>query len=355
MAERNVREPEQPVNYAMLSLFQYLASILVILVHCQRLFENEVLHFTQKSMFGRMAVPFFLISSAFMLKSSLAKKQDMKLYIKRILKQYLLWSGIYVPYALAYFWTLPVQKHYAPLALLAGLLYIGLCYQLWYIPAFLLGLLLVHYVYRKWGARKTGIFLLLLYVMGSIETYYAYFSHSWLTQSFDAYAKIFFTTRNGLFYTPIFVYLGYLLYDYRQSSIFRKDYGKKLFLSGLLLLLDGWIVFIHQGIDKNFFLALPLFALFLVNWILRTRIGQNWHLYHLKELSVLYFFLHPIFIESSFYLLQKNRFCQMAAGKNCIFANLALDSSKRRSHFIGSEALVLAAKTYKGNGMTNES
>ena len=46
MAERNVREPEQPVNYAMLSLFQYIASILVILVHCQRLFENEVLHFT---------------------------------------------------------------------------------------------------------------------------------------------------------------------------------------------------------------------------------------------------------------------------------------------------------------------
>ena len=174
MAERNVREPEQPVNYAMLSLFQYLASILVILVHCQRLFENEILHFTQKSMFGRMAVPFFLISLAFMLKSSLAKKQEMKLYMKRVL---------------AYFWTLPLPKHYAPVALLAGLLYIGLCYQLWYIPAFLLGLLLVHYFYRKWGARKTGIFLLLLYVMGSIETYYAYFSNSWLTQSFDAFSS----------------------------------------------------------------------------------------------------------------------------------------------------------------------
>ena len=318
MAERNVRETEQPVNYAMLSLFQYMASILGILVHCQRLFENEVLHFTQKSMFGRMAVPFFLISSAFMLKSSLAKKQDMKLYIKRILKQYLLWSGIYVPYALAYFWTLPVQKHYAPLALLAGLLYIGLCY-------------------RKWGVRKTGIFLLLLYVVGSIETYYAYFSHSWLTQSFDAYAKIFFTTRNGIFYTPIFIYLGYLLYDYQQSSIFRKDYGKKLFLSGLLLLLDGWIVFIHQGIDKNFFLALPLFALFLVNWILRTRIGQNWHLYHLKELSVLYFFLHPIFIESSFYLLQKTDFAKWQQGRIVFLLTLLL------TH-LSAEVILLARK-----------
>ena len=64
MQRREVVEPGQPVNYALLSLFQYIASVLVILVHCQRLFEHEALHFIQKSMFGRMAVPFFLISSA---------------------------------------------------------------------------------------------------------------------------------------------------------------------------------------------------------------------------------------------------------------------------------------------------
>lgn len=59
MVEKEVKEQERSVNYAMLSLFQYVASILVVLVHCQRLFPNEILHFTQKSMFGRMAVPFF--------------------------------------------------------------------------------------------------------------------------------------------------------------------------------------------------------------------------------------------------------------------------------------------------------
>lgn len=52
MVEKEVKEQERSVNYAMLSLFQYVASILVILVHCQRLFPNEILHFTQKSMFG---------------------------------------------------------------------------------------------------------------------------------------------------------------------------------------------------------------------------------------------------------------------------------------------------------------
>lgn len=303
MAERNVRKPEQPVNYAMLSLFQYMASILVILVHCQRLFENEVLHFTQKSMFGRMAVPFFLISSAFMLKSSLAKKQDMKLYIKRILKQYLLWSGIYVPYALAYFWTLPVQKHYAPLALLAGLLYIGLCYQLWYIPAFLLGLLLVHFLYKKLGPKKTFVLLLVLYALGAIETYHAYLAPSLLTDWYDAYAKLFFTSRNGLFYTPIFIYLGYFLADYRHIELLHKKCRLLLLLSSLLLVAEGVLIYFRQGLDKNFFFALIPFSFFLFNWLLKTRWKQEKNWRHLKDLSIFYFFLHPIFIELSFFLL----------------------------------------------------
>lgn len=71
MQRREVIESEQPVNYALLSLFQYIASVLVILIHCQRLFEHEALHFVQKSMFGRMAVPFFLISSAYFFPSTL--------------------------------------------------------------------------------------------------------------------------------------------------------------------------------------------------------------------------------------------------------------------------------------------
>lgn len=198
--------------------------------------------------------------------------------------------------------------------------------------------------------ERRGFFLLLLYVMGSIETYYAYFSNSWFTQSFDAYAKVFFTTRNGLFYTPIFVYLGYLLYDYRHFSLFRDNFGKKLLLSSLLLLLDGRIVFIHQGIDKNFFLALPLFALFLVNWVLRTRIGQNWQLYHLKELSVLYFFLHPIFIESSFYLLQKTDFAKWQQGRIVFLLTLLLTHLSAEVILLARKRLFLKQRLTKGIG-----
>ena len=88
---REVVGSGQTVNYALLSLFQYIASILVILVHCQRIFEHEDLHFIQKSMFGRMAVPFFLISSAYFFRVHWKREPyagKLTLYIKGILKAY---------------------------------------------------------------------------------------------------------------------------------------------------------------------------------------------------------------------------------------------------------------------------
>lgn len=217
MQRREVIWSGQPVNYALLSLFQYFASVLVILVHCQRLFEHEALHFIQKSMFGRMAVPFFLISSAYFFRVRWKQEpQALKLilYIKGILKVYGFWSLVYLPYALTYFLSLHLPLYLGPLAILAALLYVGMSYQLWYIPAFLLGLMLVHFLYRKLGSKKTFALLLILYALGAIETYHAYLAPNLLTDWYDAYAKIFFISRNGLFSTPGFIYLGYFLADY---------------------------------------------------------------------------------------------------------------------------------------------
>ena len=83
-----------------------------------------------------------------------------------------------------------------------------------YIPALLSGLLLVLFLYRRLGTKKTFVLLLLLYALGAIESYHAYLAPSLLTDWYDAYAKIFFTSRNGLFSTPGFIYLGYFLADY---------------------------------------------------------------------------------------------------------------------------------------------
>ena len=274
MQMREVVGSGQPVNYALLSLFQYIASILLILVHCQRLFEHEALHFIQKSMFGRMAVMFVLISLAYFFRVHWKREPyagKLTLYIKGILKVYGFWSLVYLPYALTYFQSLHLPLYLAPLAILAALLYIGMSYQLWYIPAFLLGLLLVHFLYRKLGPKKTFALLLILYALGAIETYHAYLTPSLLTDWYDAYAKLFFTSRNGLFYTPIFIYLGYFLADYGQIALFQEKHWLSLLLASLFLAGEGVLVYIRQGLDKNFFFALILFTFFLFNRLLKTQ------------------------------------------------------------------------------------
>ena len=134
-----------------------------------------------------------------------------------------------------------------------------------YIPALLSGLLLVLFLYRRLGPKKTFALLLILYALGAIETYHAYLSPSLLTDWYDVYAKLFFTSRNGLFYTPIFIYLGYFLADYGQIALFQKKRWLSLLLASLFLAGEGVLVYMRQGLNKNFFFALIPFTLFLFN------------------------------------------------------------------------------------------
>lgn len=49
----------------LMDLAQFVAALLVILIHCGRLVENEVLHFVLKSLLARIAVPLFLVINGY--------------------------------------------------------------------------------------------------------------------------------------------------------------------------------------------------------------------------------------------------------------------------------------------------
>ena len=93
-------------NTSSISFFQYLFAIAVILVHSGRLTSYEPLHFGLKSMLGRLAVPFFIVCASFFLKQSLGNSQKMKAYLVKIVKTYLFWSFVYLPYAWLFFSSL---------------------------------------------------------------------------------------------------------------------------------------------------------------------------------------------------------------------------------------------------------
>ncbi|MDU6946627.1 MAG: acyltransferase [Streptococcus parasanguinis] len=198
------------------------------------------------------------------------------------------------PLCLALF-LLPVYLF--PAGVLIALIYLGMCYQLWYIPAFLLGLFLVNQLVKHLGMVWTGLITFLLYCWGLIETYSAYLDTTSLLKGYQLYSNLFFTARNGLFYTPIFIYMGYYLYDHFHAQTFRIHRWQKLALSFGLLCLEGIIIFQHQGIDKNFFFLLPFVTVYFVNACLRSSFLKSYDLQYLKQLSIALYFSHPIFIE----------------------------------------------------------
>lgn len=284
-------------NTSSISFFQYLFAIAVILVHSGRLTSYEPLHFVLKSMLGRLAVPFFIVCASFFLKQSLGNSEKMKTYLAKIVKTYLFWSFVYLPYAWLFFSSLHLPVYLFPAGVLIALIYLGMCYQLWYIPAFLLGLFLVNVLVKRLGMVWTGLITFLLYCWGLIETYSAYLDTTSLLKGYQLYSNLFFTARNGLFYTPIFIYMGYYLYDHFHAQTFRIHRWQKLALAFGLLCLEGIIIFQHQGIDKNFFFLLPFVTVYFVNACLRSSFLKSYNLQYLKQMSIALYFSHPIFIE----------------------------------------------------------
>ena len=284
-------------NTSSISFFQYLFAIAVILVHSGRLTSYEPLHFGLKSMLGRLAVPFFIVCASFFLKQSLGNSKKMKTYLAKIVKTYLFWSFVYLPYAWLFFSSLHLPIYLFPAGVLIALIYLGMCYQLWYISAFLLGLFLVNQLVKHLGMVWTGFLALLLYCWGLIETYSAYLDTTSLLKGYQLYSNLFFTARNGLFYTPIFIYMGYYLYDHFHAQTFRIHRWQKLALAFGLLCLEGIIIFQHEGIDKNFFFLLPFVTVYFVNACLRSSFLKSYDLQYLKQMSIALYFSHPIFIE----------------------------------------------------------
>ena len=284
-------------NTSSISFFQYLFAIAVILVHSGRLTSYEPLHFGLKSMLGRLAVPFFIVCASFFLKHSLGNSKKMKAYLVKIVKNYLFWSFVYLPYAWLFFSSLHLPVYLFPAGILIALVYLGMCYQLWYIPAFLLGLFLVNQLVKRLGMVWTGVITFLLYCWGLIETYSAYLDTTSLLKGYQLYSNLFFTARNGLFYTPIFIYMGYYLYDHFHAQTFRIHRWQKLALAFGLLCLESIIIFQHQGIDKNYFFLLPFVTVYFVNACLRSSFLKSYDLQYLKQMSIALYFSHPIFIE----------------------------------------------------------
>lgn len=293
--QRNTRSQE---NFPLLDAAQFIAAMFVILIHSGRLAEAEPVHFVLKSMLCRIAVPLFLVSTGFFYRKR--TKQDStyrKSYFKRNLSAYLFWSAIYLPYGIYVLCSMKMPVLLDIVALPAGIGYLGTCYHLWYFPAMFFGLFLTEKMLKYFSYPKVFALAFSLFCFGACETYSGYLTHSRLGVFYEVYHHTFFTTRNGLFFSFMFILLGFFLSDMRERSFFRQHLPAKIFFSVLFLCLEGKIIYTNQGDDKNFLFSMIPLSVLLVAFFLDSKKWKDKNFHVLRRFSRYLFLVHPMVLE----------------------------------------------------------
>src|SRR5699024_4900507 len=137
----------------------------------------------------------------------------------------------------------------------------GTFYHLWYFPALILGMWLVYFVgFLVKSKRVNFVIFLLLYFVGLFgDSYYSVISgNSFFLSFYHVIFTVFDYTRNGVFYVPIFLYLGYVIRGQKKSKI--SCYSLPLFLVSLILMLiEGGILHFYnvQRHDSMYLFLIP--------------------------------------------------------------------------------------------------
>ena len=273
--------------------FKLAAAFLVIMIHTSPLTSlSPEADFILTRIAARTAVPFFfMVTGFFVLPRALEKPAFLLRYLKRIGILYAAASALYLPVAV-------YAGHFREVSfggILKMLFFDGLFYHLWYLPALLLGFLLVWAACRHLPLRLVLVLVFLLYLAGLLgDSYYGFTEKcAPLRALYDGIFQITEYTRNGIFFAPVFLLLGYLIFrQHRQKA----DLWTGFSLCSALLIAEGVTLrLLEVQRHDSMYLALPPLMYFLFSLLLETR-GRSLSGRLPGELPLLIYILHPLCI-----------------------------------------------------------
>ncbi|MBD5129396.1 MAG: alanine racemase [Ruminococcaceae bacterium] len=267
-----------------LDIFRVAAAVLVIMIHTSPL-ENisADADFFLTRILARVAVPFFFTVTGMFTNFGRPRKTLIKLS-----GMYLLVTALYIPFGIisGYF------KGFTFWKAVRMLLFDGYFYHLWYFPACILGIIIVHFL-KKTTAKKALIIAALLYLLGLLgDGYYGLAAGVPPLKAFyGALFNVFSYTRNGLFFAPIFLLLG--------SNIGRLEFnGKNAAAGGIvsfaLMTAEAFILrqFKLPRHDSMYIFLVPS-AFFLIAFLKTLKARQR---PVLRKLSMWVYIIHPAVI-----------------------------------------------------------
>ncbi|MDR0614804.1 MAG: membrane-bound serine racemase VanT [Lactobacillales bacterium] len=277
--------------------FRILAAIMIVAIHTFPFasLNPELDNLVTLTLF-RVAVPFFLMVTGYFLLGSFAcepyypKLWKIKQHLWKLLKIYGMAIIFYLPLSF-YNGTLRLSSTF--FQLVKRLFFDGTMYHLWYFPAAIIGLMLGVLMIRFLSLPKSFILSVFLYLIGvGGDSCYKVFGHlPGIKNFYKVGFKLFDYTRNGLFFAPIFLIFGAVIYQKRKKN-------QHIFLltcSLVALLMESFLLHHFTRVrHDSMYLTLPIvmyfFFSFLLNWQPPFKFSQT------KEKTLGIYLLHPLVI-----------------------------------------------------------
>lgn len=293
----------QKKNYGAIDNFRLAAAFFIVAIHTGPLQSfSETGDFLVTYCMGRVAVPFFLMVTGFFVLAPYQKflgrtseRAEMAaLKVKKFLKK------TAVLYGVATLLYLPVKLYAKQWSENLGdwfkeLFFDGTFYHLWYLPAVLLGCFLLIGMMHCLSPLAISLITFLLYIAGTAgDSYYKLASQVPAIKSiYEGIFGISSYTRNGIFFAPVFLWMGVLIANGKLEMDTRKAaIGLGAAMAGMLG--EGLLTFALEWQKHNSMYLLLIPVMFFLFELLLLMEGKSFGI--VRDLSMCVYIIHPISI-----------------------------------------------------------
>lgn len=292
-------------EYAGIDWFRLIAAFFIVAIHTAPFQKiNGTADYLITYCLGRVAVPFFLMVTGYFVLSGMTAQytpeQGKKLgkYLLRLLCMYVGVTLLYLPVTI-YAGNLP--KGFG--GWLKWFFMDGTFYHLWYLPAALIGGALTAVLLAFLPLWGSGVIVVVLYVIGMLgDSYYGAISNlEPLHKLYDFFFSFSSYTRNGIFFAPVFLWLGAVMAKRRREAgkgnrrAMNNGMIWLLFLLFLILMMTEGFLTWHFDLQKHnsmYLFLLPVMY-FLMRGLLSIR-GSAPKM--VRSMSMWVYLLHPLCI-----------------------------------------------------------
>ena len=292
---------------------KFIMAIFIVALHLHPFQDvSPVLDYWSSAFLTRCAVPYFFVAAGFFLyrkmSDGVVSWPLLQRYCVRILRIYLVWTVIYLPWI--YYEVMGGQlTAHNLLVFLRNTLVSGSYWQLWFLNALVVAALLVAlFLYWRWSFRRIFLVTCLTYcgVLMACGYHGLYVSlapaGSMLDALMNLLEKFFVRPRDGICFGAVYVALGaYIAIRKPQHSMTGLCVGT--ILSWLAFAAEVYVLTQLQLIaDKDAFIALLPVAYFTFLLSQRVVLPESWCYHWLRKLSTFVFLVHPVWYTFMRYL-----------------------------------------------------